>query len=123
MNNVQLWESVMLAVLPSMLAEKGAVERAALVADHVVAVRQRRTESVTVSPKLVAAIEQLNHARAAEGLHSLPRHKAAAQLAAQRIIEFTTAHGMEATPAALEMIAQLILEPVVEDNAEVPHGL
>ncbi len=75
---------------------------------------------MTTTPKLDAAIARVNRDRAAEGLHPLPRHKAIAQLGAERIVEFAKARGMDVSCSTMEMIAWLILEPVIEDVATSP---
>jgi hypothetical protein len=66
------------------------------------------------TPKLDAEIQRVNDARRAEGLGPLTRHKAIAQLGAERCLRDAVSNGMETTPGTLDMWAWLVMEPVIE---------
>lgn len=73
--------------------------------------------TLTVTPKLDAEIERVQRERLAEGLHLLPRHKAIAQIAAERIRDHAYSRGMDKRGGDLDWIAWLILEPVIDDSS------
>jgi hypothetical protein len=74
----------------------------------------RGVTNLSTTPKLDAEIDRVNQERLAEGLHLLPRHKAIAQIAAERIYDFART-GLHGKSSSIDMIGWLILEPVIED--------